>query len=199
MCGIRSRVFFCAISPVYETLLPEILEKTARLVFDYFSVQMICSVGCKVSDPLELYRSYYTARLTYAERSGDQGQIRMYDPKKAESVSSDVFDFASYRQTLTESFSEQDAEGLKQNMNQMIEELRCHPARQFQAMDAAANLLFLCISQLSDGENIISQIFSEEPEGYRVLYRMRTVAEITRWMETRRHQHPAGEKTGLSG
>ena len=182
-------ITFClteAEDPVYETLLPEILEKTARLVFDYFSVQMICSVGCKVSDPLELYRSYYTARLTYAERSGDQGQIRMYDPKKAESVSSDVFDFASYRQTLTESFSEQDAEGLKQNMNQMIEELRCHPARQFQAMDAAANLLFLCISQLSDGENIISQIFSEEPEGYRVLYRMRTVAEITRWMETLR-------------
>ena len=169
--------------PVYKTLLPEILEKTTQLVFNYFSVQMLCSIGCKVRQPLELNQSYYTARLTHAEHTPQSGSIAMYDRKTAENATSDVFELGSFREPLTQAFSDQDASALEKIINQMITKLRHHPERQFQAMDAAGNLLYLCISQLNDGEAIASQIFAGEPEGYRVVYRMRTVTEITKWME----------------
>lgn len=172
--------------PVYQTVLPEILEKTTQLVFNYFSVQMVCSIGCKVSEPLELNQSYYTARLTHAEQTVDRKPIVMFDRDRAESTSANVFDFASFREPLTQAFLDQDAAGLEHSINQMLQALRAHPARQLQAMDAAGNLLYLCISQLNDGEEIAFQIFSDEPEGYRAVYRMRTVSEITRWIETLR-------------
>lgn len=58
-----------------------------------------------------------------------------------------VFDFGSFREPLTQAFFDQDATALEKIINQMIKELRHHPQRQFQAMDAAGNLLYLCISQ----------------------------------------------------
>jgi len=44
------------------------------------------------------------------------------------------------------------------------------------------NLLFLCLSQFNDGEEIVSHIFDQEPEGYRCIYRQRGIPEITGWM-----------------
>lgn len=49
-------------------------------------------------------------------------------------------------------------------------------------MDAACNLLFLCLSQFTNREQIISQIFAKEPEGYRCIYRQRSISEIAGWI-----------------
>lgn len=50
------------------------------------------------------------------------------------------------------------------------------------ATDAACNILYMATSLLADGENIVEQIFENEPEGYRAIYQMHTIEEIAGWL-----------------
>lgn len=53
-------------------------------------------------------------------------------------------------------------------------------------MDAGCNLLFLCLSQLSDGETVMEEIFQSETDGYRSIYHQRSTLDISNWMATLR-------------
>lgn len=180
-------ITFClteAEEPIYQQVLQDILEKVTQLIYNYFSVRMICSVGSKVAHPLELSQSYYTARLSHAEHSLRRDPVIFFNRNSSESAVSNVFDMASFRQPLIQAFADQDADALEKIIGQMIQKIREQPARRLRAMDAAYNLLFLCLSQFNDGEAVMEQIFRHEPEGYRSVYRQRTVPEITAWMLT---------------
>ena len=169
-------------APIYQKVLRDILEKVTQVVYNYFSVRMVCGVGCKVESPMELCESYYTARLCLTSQRRQTDAVTFFDGKPGEGDSAKIFDMALYKRSLIQAFEEQDADTLEQLMNQIIDSIRSNPSRQLQAMDAACNLLFLCLSQFTDGENIISQTFSQEPEGYRCIYRQRSTAEIAEWV-----------------
>ena len=167
-------------APIYQEAVGGVLDKVVEVVYNYFSIRLLCCVGSKVARPMELSQSYHTARLSLAERGGSEGAVVFYGGEGADG--DNVFDMALYREALTRAFEDQDAEALEQIMNQIIDHIRANPARRLQAMDAACNLLFLCLSQFTSGEEIVSQIFAGEPEGYRCVYRQRTIPEITDWI-----------------
>ena len=50
-------------------------------------------------------------------------------------------------------------------------------------MDGACSILYLALSLLPEGEEILSGIFSASPDGYRSIYRMKDVFQIVRWLE----------------
>ncbi len=166
-------------APIYQEAVGAVLDKVVEVAYNYFSVRLLCRVGAKVARPMELSGSYYTARLCLPERGGPEGAVVFFD---GEGGSDSVFDMALYRRALTRAFEDQDAGALEQIMDQIIDSIRAHPARRLQAMDAACNLLFLCLSQFTNGEEIVSQIFENEPEGYRCVYRQRTIPEIAGWI-----------------
>lgn len=169
-------------SPIYRKVLRDVLEKVVQVIYNYFSVRMVCCVGCKVVRPLELNESYYTARLCMAERQDEDGPVSFFDGESGTADAASVFDIALYRKPLIRAFEEQDADELAQIMDRIIDSIRAHPSRRLQAMDAACNLLFLCLSQFTGGEEIIAQTFRQEPEGYRCIYRQRTIPEIAGWV-----------------
>ena len=173
-------------SPVYREVVRDVLEKVVQVVYNYFSVRLVCCVGCRVTRPMDLSESYYTARLCLTDRNPAGGLVTFFDGENRTVDAENVFDIALYRKPLIRAFEEQDAGELEQIMNRVIDSIRAHPARRLQAMDAACNLLFLCLSQFSDGEEIVSHIFDQEPEGYRCIYRQRGIPEITGWMCTLR-------------
>ena len=168
-------------APIYQKVLRDVLEKVVQVVYNYFSVRLICRVGCKVVRPMELCESYYTARLCMADGRREETAVSFFDGEHAADAAN-VFDMALYKKPLIRAIEEQDAGDLEQIMDRIIDSIRSYPSRQLQAMDAACNLLFLCLSQFTDGEEIISQIFDQEPEGYRCIYRQRSIPEIADWV-----------------
>lgn len=168
-------------APIYREAVGNVLDKVVEVVYNYFSVRLLCRVGAKVARPMELSGSYYTARLCLSERGAGDGAVVFFDGEGGGSADG-VFDMARYREALTQAFEDQDAGALEKIMDQIIDSIRSHPTRRLQAMDAACNLLFLCLSQFTNGEEIVSQIFANEPEGYRCVYRQRTIPEITGWI-----------------
>lgn len=173
-------------APIYRETVGSVLDKVVEVAYNYFSVRLLCSVGCKVGPPMELGASYYTARLRLSQRGPGDGAVVFFDGESGGGDGEDLFDMALYRGPLTRAIEDQDADALEQIMDQIVERVRAEPGRRLQAMDAACNLLFLCLSQFTNGEEIVSQIFAHEPEGYRCVYRQRTIPEITDWIATLR-------------
>lgn len=52
-----------------------------------------------------------------------------------------------------------------------------------QALDAAGNILYLSLSLLNNGEQIVSEIFQDKINGYRSLYELSSVAQILEWLQ----------------
>lgn len=170
-------------TPIHQKVLRDVLEKVVQVVYNYFSVRMVCCTGCKVTRPMDLSESYYTARLCLGDRNfAADDSISFFDGENRTVDAANVFDIALYRKQLIRAFEEQDANELEQIMDRIIDSIRAHPSRRLQAMDAACNLLFLCLSQFTDGEEIVSHIFDQEPEGYRCIYRQRGIPEIVAWV-----------------
>ncbi len=173
-------------APIYQEAVGNVLEKVVEVAYNYFSVRLLCSVGCKVGPPMELSRSYYTARLRLTERGPQDGAVAFFEGDAEDTEADSVFDMALYREALTRAFEDQDAGALDQIMGRIGDSIRAWPSRRLQAMDAACNLLFLCLSQFTNGEELVSQIFEREPEGYRCLYRRRSSQDIADWLDTLR-------------
>ena len=58
-----------------------------------------------------------------------------------------------------------------------------HQEHYLQALDLASNLLYLSISILPDGEEVLKDHFSDTPDSYLSLYRMNSVPQIINWLE----------------
>lgn len=64
----------------------------------------------------------------------------------------------------------------------IIELFSDKPTHNVQAMDAAGNILYLSLSLLRGGEQIVSEIFRDRPNGYRSLYELTGVEQIMEWL-----------------
>jgi two-component system response regulator YesN len=61
---------------------------------------------------------------------------------------------------------------------------RENPSYFLQALDAASNILYLSISLLTDGEELVSDIFGDNPQKYRSLYTLNNTEQILQWLNT---------------
>lgn len=95
---------------------------------------------------------------------------------------SDIFDFSKYKENITKTYEELDADALNQLITDITDYFTSHQTHRIQAMDAACNLLFMSISMFPDGENAVSEIFSYNPDGFRSLYKMLSTNVIISWM-----------------
>lgn len=171
--------------PVYCDVLEDVLARTILIVYNYFNVRLICAVGSKVDDPYNLSESFYSARLIFPTVA-PENPILFSDRTNGTANKSDVFDISQYKDSITKAYEELDTNALHDLITQITAYFKKNPSRRLQAMDAACNLLYMAISMLPDGEEIISQIFTDDPEGFRCIYKRRTTEEIVSWMLTLR-------------
>ncbi len=169
--------------PDYRQVLRDVIEKTENSIYNYFNVRLCFSVGHLVHSPFTLSESYHTARL--CQNTTPKETLRFFSQDDG-ATESELFDLSAYRDKLLGAFEEQDADALERVLIMIIRDVRRSPSRRLQAMDAACNVLFLCMSQLTDGEEVVSQLFQDEPDGYLTLYQQHTVEGIASWMETMR-------------
>ena len=92
------------------------------------------------------------------------------------------FNITLFKNDLTRAFEEFDSVVLHDTLTQIIDLFVQNPLRYLQAIDGACNILYLALSLMPNGEEALSEIFSEDADGYRSIYRMGNVEQVTDWM-----------------
>lgn len=163
------------------TFLNDILKKVTAIIFNYFSVNLLCAVGASVDDPYRLSESFYSSRCIFPS-VGREHPILFADPAGRGEANDEVFDISLYKKDITKAYEEMDTDALYGLITGIADYFRENPSHYIQAMDAACTLLYMGISLLPDGKETILQIFSDEPEGFLSIHKKRLTTEIVAWM-----------------
>ena len=162
--------------------LMQALKQTGNSLFNYYKTSLKCGIGTKVSAPLLLSDSYQSARASFSNIEDDGSHVLISDANVINPETHNVFNISIFREDLNHAFSEYDSQLFTDVLTQIIELLEDNPDHYVQSLDAACNILFLSISLLPSGEDIISSLFTDCQDGYRSIYRMNSTEQITQWM-----------------
>lgn len=168
----------------YETLLHDILNTVFTSLHNYFSVSIVCTVGCPC-DKITLISSSYTqaGRLFAALPSTAVPTVAFYESSRfAREHPIDTLKISDFKDTLKQVLLEYDTEALHTIQKDVTEKLSSAPENEAQARDNASNILYLIMATLPEGEETVNQIFSSYPGGYRSLYGNLTVAQTVEWL-----------------
>jgi two-component system response regulator YesN len=175
-------ITFCfeqADPPARRNALEEALRHTINLAHDYFSVFIRMAAGMPVNDPLLLEESYLSARRAFRETSRED-PLRFFEPRAEDKGGG--FAFSRVRPGIRRAFEELDAGALHEALTEIAGYFEDRPDLRIEAMDAACNILYMAISLFPDGEQTVEQIFAEDPEGYRGIYRMNSTDSVIAWL-----------------
>ncbi|MGH0054519.1 MAG: response regulator transcription factor [Sphaerochaetaceae bacterium] len=148
----------------YRTIIRKVMENALQVIYNYFSVPLLCCVGLPVEDPFHLSDSFASARQLLSTTTQN-------DPISfAEQKQEQRFKLDAYRSRLTRAFEELDAQELAQVMKDVALQMETQNISSLQAVENTSNILYMAISLLPDGQNLVEQIFLEEHGGYRQIY-----------------------------
>ncbi len=165
----------------YTTIISQTLEKLVQVIFNYFSVRLSCCVGKKVLDAFNLSDSFYTARQLLSTTTKERPVI-IYDQQKNQQETDQAFNLSQYKKKLTRAFEELDGPSLSLVIKEIADSLDQRTTSRIQAIDAASNILYMAISLIPDGQLLVEQIFSDEVQGYRSIYKMTTTDQCSLWL-----------------
>lgn len=171
---------FDAISNVEHQKMMEALNNAGSMVHNYFNVHVTVGIGSVVDSPLKISDSYQDARVAFSSATTEE-PYRDYNQVKPEDIKNS-FNITLFKNDLTRAFEEFDSGVLFDTLTQMIELFRSHPLRYLQAIDGACNILYLALSLLPSGEETLTEIFSDDADNYRSIYRMSNVEQVVEWM-----------------
>ncbi|MFD3259797.1 response regulator [Paenibacillus lentus] len=180
---------FAVILPVEEVHLEhwkpdmeKLLKDMAQVLRNYFNVTIVGGIGHAVEDPYLIHESYLAARRVLPAALEQQAFVFYSTDKKDPHLEQPIFDYSASRSEIRRAFEEMDTDALYSIITNMIEIFEGQPDLLVAATDAACNVLYMATSLLADGENLVEQIFENEPEGYRAIYQKSSMDGIVAWL-----------------
>ncbi|MBQ9333240.1 MAG: response regulator [Lachnospiraceae bacterium] len=159
----------------------DLLDRVFTSVHNYYNISVRCGIGIAVSSPLSICDSFQFARSAFRRCSDDTPIVTT--PDKGSTQAHDAFNITLFKTDLIRAFEEYDPALLADIVSRLSDLLKEHPGHYVQALDLASNLLYLSISILPDGEDILNEYYSDTPDSYLSLYRMNSVTQIIEWLE----------------
>ncbi|MDE7201201.1 MAG: AraC family transcriptional regulator [Lachnospiraceae bacterium] len=169
-------------TPTDGTDLIQIIKQTGNSLYNYYKTRLKCGIGIKVNTPLSLSDSYQTARASFSNIIDNDSAVLVADTSVITSETPNIFNISIFKEDLNCAFSEYDSALLTDVLTQMAELLEENPDHYIQSLDAACNVLFLSISLLPDGEEVVSSLFTDYNDGYRSIYHMNTTEQVAQWL-----------------
>ncbi len=167
----------------FSTEIAAALTQTFSMLFGYYSVTLLATVGRTVSDIMDVSASYYDAKQISSYVSADQ-QIIFFEDLPDTNNLRNVFNLSVFRNDITRAFEDLDESALHETLSGITELLSADNVHVTQAMDVSGSILHLTLTLLSNGAEIADSIFANEPDGYRSLYRQKTISSIINWLNT---------------
>lgn len=165
----------------YREQLEGAFLHTFSMVHNYFSAEVYLSAGNPCPSPALISESYQEARQIFSMLNNNQ-KLLFYEDITKDAPSKNAFNMSLFKEDIREAFDEFDTETLSRIFCEITELFTSYPTHHLQAIDAASNILYLAISLLPEGEETVSQIFSEFPDGYRSIYRQTSVEQVIDWL-----------------
>lgn len=175
-------IFLLDNEPSSSLDLIQILKQTGNSLYNYYKTHLKCGIGTKVNTALSLSDSYQAARISFSNIIDNCDPVLICDASVINSKKHNVFNISIFREDLNKAFSEYDSALLTNVLMEIIGLLEDNPNHYVQTLDAACNVLFLSISLLPDGDEVVSSLFAEYRDGYRSIYHMNNTEQITQWM-----------------
>lgn len=161
--------------------ITRVLNAVGTSLNNYYSVHLYAGVGTWVTDPLGITESYQYSRDAFSNTSAEKPVV-FFDECKRQERYKKSFNISIFKDALAKAYEEYDGELLDKTLTDIITLFQSHSSDFLQAMDCASNILYLSISLLPDGENVVSAIFSDSPDSYRSLYKMSSTEQIIDWL-----------------
>lgn len=179
--------YFCVIfhtDDSYEEAKDKIstaIKNVSEMLFSYYGAVIVGGVGSPVSDPTRLSDSYQDAKRMISRAMFDSKVLFYIDEAPVEADKS-IFNMALFRDDLKTAFTEYDSESLNLVFTELIELFKSSPSHYVQSIDAAGTILYMALSFLHNGEQVLTDIFADMPSGYRSLYESVSTNDVLSWM-----------------
>lgn len=151
------------------------------MVHNYFNVDIYITAGTPCPSLALISESYQEARQIFPLLDKEKKLLFYQDACQGTSTKN-AFNMSLFKEDISKAFDEFDTETLSHIFQEITKLFTDYPTRYLQAIDAACNILYLAISLLPNGEETVSQIFSDYPDGYRSIYRQATVEQVIDWL-----------------
>lgn len=159
----------------------ELFDRVFTSVHNYYNVTIKCGIGVRVSSPKSICDSFQFARSAFRRCSDDFPVVSVSE--KGNVQSHDSFNISLVKKDLIRAFEDYDPALLSDTVSRLCSLLNEHQEHYVQALDLASNLLYLSLSILPDGEDVLNAHFSDTPDSYLSLYRMNSVSQIIDWLD----------------
>ena len=159
------------------------LTQTFAMLYRYYNVTLLATVGRIVTEPGNASASYGDARQISSYASKDD-PILFFDDMPDTGGLRNVFNLSIFRKDITYAFEYMDQDILKETFSKITELLSQEHVPLPQALDVSGSILHFTLTLLQNGTEIANRIFAGEPEGYCSLYRLKSVPAIIQWLKT---------------
>lgn len=162
-------------------IIYEALHNSFEMVYKYFNVSVLSSIGRIYDSPFMIADSYQDARQISSFTNQSQ-PINFFDKIQDSTPVKNAFNISIFKRDIITAFEEMDAEIIYDIFTQLCSLFEAYPTAYLQAIDAACNILYLSISLLPQGDSMISEIFADAPDGYRSIYRQTNISQVIDWL-----------------
>ena len=135
------------------------------MLYNYYSIRILASVGSLVENPRDLSASYSDARQIFPDVRQSDSAVIFADEDNPAREEHNVFNIAIFKDELQKAFNEYDPEALSAVFHDIIDLFSNDKRHYSQALSAASNVLHLTLSCPSNGEEQLNQIFGESANG----------------------------------
>ena len=165
----------------YKAFVSEALKQTSVLIHSYLNISLHAAVGSVVSNPRNLNVSYsQSQRCSHNMQYTD---MIVFCESASEINDSHIIETQAMRQKIQKALEEMDTLALYEALSVAADAIEQYPSDLLlQAMDATYNILYMAISLLPKGEALLDEIYSDFPDGYRMLYHLRDNRSIAAWI-----------------
>ncbi len=165
----------------HRVVIGKALEQTSSMLFNYFNIKLFATIGSLVTMPMQIAASYQDAKQITSQLDADTPFLFFEDFSSDEPLKN-VFNMSLFKEDIRKAYAEFDEKALYDIFTSIIDLFKNQSAHYVQALDAAGNILYLSLSLLNGGEQIVSEIFRDKNNGYRSLYELTNVEQILDWL-----------------
>lgn len=179
---------FCVIFHVNGSIenisnqISDALTSVSDMLFNYYSVKIYGGIGSFVKTPVLLSESYLDAKRV-APNATLESPFVFYKSNESQNINKNVFNISLFKDDLQKAFSEYDSDTLMKVVSSISDILNDSPSHYLQAVDIASSILYMAISFLHNGEQVVSNIFSNNPSGFRSLYESNSTYDVLNWLD----------------
>ncbi len=167
----------------YRSVIEQAMEQVSAMLHNYYSVAIRSGIGSPVTAPMQIASSFQDAKQIFSHIT-PENPILFFEDAPAGEPLKNVFNISLFKEDIRKAYAEYDEKALYDIFTSIIELFESQPAHYVQALDAAGNILYLSLSLLNDGEQLVSKIFENRANGYRSLYELTSMEQIMEWLRT---------------